>query len=70
MCYNDDIPKETLQVYLWGKANKNMMQTAYEKFKKFDIEVFTFMSDGNTFKIIKYDTDEIVYTMSIDIENE
>ena len=66
MCYNDDSPRDILQVYLFGTANKKLMTTAYDKLTKFNIEVYTFISDGKTYQIIKYDTDEIVYSMTID----
>lgn len=63
LCYNDDRPREFLHVYLFGKANKKTMQVAYDKFTKFGIDVYSFMTDGNDFHIVKYKTNEIVYTL-------
>ena len=55
-CYNHDSPRAVLQVYLFGKAAKSALKTAYEKFSSLNIELYTFTSVDDTHNIVKYDT--------------
>lgn len=65
-CYNRDSPRPVLQVYLFGKAPNKTMKTAYEHFTSLNIELYTFTSVDDTHSIVKYDTGDIVYSVSMD----
>lgn len=65
-CYNHDSPRTRLHAYLFGKASKNALKTAYEKFSSMNIEMYTFTSNDDIHSIVKYDTGDIVYSVSID----
>lgn len=65
-CYNRDSPRAVLQAYLFGKATSSAMKTAYEHFTSMNIELYVFTSVDDTHNIVKYDTGDVVYTISID----
>ena len=63
LCYNDDLPREKLQAYMFGKTpNQEKTKCIYEKFQKYNIDLFVFEIQQNVVYIKQYSTNKIMYS--------
>lgn len=63
--YNNEDPKDRLQVYMFGTTTKKIMKHAVAAMKSVNFEVYTFIHYETHVDIVKYETNEVVYTFSL-----
>jgi hypothetical protein len=61
--YNNEDPKERLQVYMFGNTKKNKQeQQAFKSMKAANFEVYTFVHKEEHVDIIEYESKKVMYT--------